>query len=58
MKSNSRKNRQKAKNTERQKNSFFKIISRKCRLESVLYKIMTTQEECIKYNFVAPLKLS
>ena len=44
------------KSTERQKNSLPKEQVENTDLHKpVLNKIMTTQEQCVKYNFVAPL---
>ena len=44
------------KNAERQKNLFSKRIGKYTDLHKpVLNKIMTTQELCVKYNFVVPL---
>ena len=45
------------KSTERQKTSFPKEqIENTDLYKFVLNKIMTTQEQCVKYNFVAPLR--
>ena len=44
--------------TERQKTSFTKETEKNADLhKTVLNKTMTTQEKCVKYDFVAPLKL-
>ena len=40
------------------KNQFSKRNFRKCRIKAVLKKTMTTQEWCVKYDFVAPLRMS
>ena len=43
--------------TKRRKTSFRKEIVKNADLHKpVLNKVMTTQEWCVKYNFVAPLK--
>ena len=40
------------------KNSFRNEIAENADLHKpVLKKIMTTQEQCVKYNFVAPLEM-
>ena len=45
------------KSAERQKTSFpNKQIENADLYKPVLNKIMTIQEQCVKYNFVAPLK--
>ena len=71
MISNSKQNRQKYQNSEKRKTSFRqkirtqkdeKLVFLKKQVDngdlckSVLNKIMTKQEECIKFNIVAPLK--
>ena len=43
-------------NTERQKTNFLKETVENADLhKAVLKKTMTTQEQCVKYDFVAPL---
>ena len=45
--------------TQKDTNQFPKIKSRKCRLRLTrVEKIMTTHEQCVKHNFVAPLSCS
>ena len=58
MTSNLKQNKKVSQNTERRKTSFLKEQVENVNLhKSILNKIMTTQEQCIKYNFVAPLTI-
>ena len=58
MTSNSTQNRQKIQNTEIRKTGFLKEkVGNEDLCKSVMNKIITTHEQCIKNSFVAPLMI-